>query len=446
MNVIDAIRNAGVVGAGGAGFPTHVKLEATAECVILNGAECEPLLRVDQLMMQHKPQRVVRGLELAMQATQAKRGVIATKTHYAAAVHALQHAIEGKPTLRLHLMESYYPSGDEKSIIYEVLERVVPTGKLPVHVGCVVINVGTALSIADAVDGKPVTDKCLTIGGDVPQPITVTAPVGTRFAELLPQSGFTGIQQDYALIVGGPCMGTMAEDWNAPITKTTGGLLVLKRTHPLVTRRGMSSQRQALLARSICCQCNRCTQLCPRHSMGLPVEPHKAMRALFTGNAQLLGNAAGVLACSSCGLCTHFACEMGLAPSVVMDTLKSELGKAGIKPSPEARITPEPGLSLKNVPVKRLIARMGLSAYDKPAPLSPEAVQPKHVRLLLRQHVGQPAQPLVQVGASVSKGQLVAQAPQGALGAAVHASISGTVAEVADTHITLIRESERQEG
>lgn len=437
MDVIEAIRSAGVVGAGGAGFPTHVKLAVTAERVIINGAECEPLLRVDQLAMQRQADKVVRGLTLAMEAAHAPEGVIATKEHYEEAVAALNRAIAGKPNLRLHLMESYYPSGDEKNVIYEITGQVVPTGKLPIDVGCVVINVGTAMNIADAVDGVPVTEKSVTLCGEVPNPMTVSVPIGVSYRETLRLAGFTGDEQEYALIVGGPCMGALAENWDDPVTKTTGGLLVLKRSHPQIQRRSITVEQQARLARAICCQCNRCTQLCPRHSMGLPVEPHKAMRAISTGNAELLGNAAGVLACSSCGLCTNYACEMGLTPSVVMTMLKQELGKAGIRPTPEAEIVTDPWLTIKEVPVGRLIERMHLGQYDRPAPQSDATVTPKTVCLPLRQHVGKPAEPVVKAGDTVGKGQLIARIPEKSLGAAVHASISGTVSTVNDRMIVL---------
>lgn len=440
MDVIEAIRNAGVVGAGGAGFPTHVKLNVNAERVILNGAECEPLLRVDQLAMQHQAEKVVHGLELAMEAAHAAQGVIATKEHYEEAVKALRCAIAGKPNLSLYLMESYYPSGDEKSVIFEITGKVVPTGKLPIDLGCVVINVGTALNIADALDNRPVTDKCVTVCGDVPEPMTVTVPIGVSMRQVLALSGFTGNERDYALIVGGPCMGALNENWDEPVTKTTGGLLVLKRSHQQITRRVISMEHQARLARSICCQCSRCTQLCPRHAMGLPVEPHKAMRAISTGNAEHLGSSAGVLACSSCGLCTNFACEMGLMPSIVMTMLKTELSKVGVRPQPESEIIPDPWIALKNVPVKRLIARMNLAAFDKPAPLSGETITPKYVHLMLRQHVGRPSEPVVKVGDMVKKGQLIARVPDKALGAALHASISGRVTEISDQMIVLAGE------
>lgn len=440
MDIIEAIRDAGVVGAGGAGFPTHVKLKVHAKRVIVNGAECEPLLRADQLAMQYQAEKVVRGLELAMEAAHAEQGIIATKEHYGEAVTALGRAIAGKPNLSLHLMESYYPSGDEKAVIFEVTGEVVPTGKLPIDLGCVVINVGTALNIADAADGKPVTDKSVTVCGGVPEPVTVTVPIGTSMRKVLELSGFCGNERDYALIVGGPCMGSLNENWDEPVTKTTGGLLILPRSHQQITRRSISMEHQARLAKSICCQCSRCTQLCPRHLMGLPVEPHKAMRAISTGSAELLGNSAGVLACSSCGLCTNYACEMGLTPSLVMAMLKTELSKAGVRPVPEAEISPDPWTRLKAVPVKRLIARMNLAAFDRPAPLSERTVTPKQVFLMLRQHVGKPSEPVVKVGDMVQKGQLIARIPENALGAALHASISGRVTEVNGQMIALAGE------
>ena len=291
MNIVEQVRLSGVVGAGGAGFPTHVKLGARAEYVIANGAECEPLLRVDQLLMQRRADRVVRGMELAMQATGAKQGVIATKAHYEGAVKALKAALGNRKDITLHLMDSYYPSGDEKSIIYEVTGRVVPSAKLPADVGCVVSNVATLCNIADAAEGRPVVDKDVTVGGDVPHPLTVTVPVGTPMREVIALSGFTGAKEDYALIVGGPCMGKLEEDWDAPVTKTTGGLLMLRRTHLLIARRTQSPERLLKIARAVCCQCSQCTQMCPRNALGLHVEPHKAMRAITTGNGALLGNA-----------------------------------------------------------------------------------------------------------------------------------------------------------
>lgn len=430
MTIVEQVQAAGIVGAGGAGFPTHVKLNGKAEVVIANGAECEPLLRCDQLLMQRRADRVIRGMELAMEATGAARGVIATKAHYEDAVSALQRALGGRRDITLHLMESYYPSGDEKSIIFEVTGRVVPSGKLPLDVGCVVSNVATLANIADAAEGRPVVEKDVTVGGDVPNPVTVTVPVGTPMNEVIALSGFVGTQRSHALIVGGPCMGKLEEDWTGPVTKTTGGLLLLPREHLLIARRTQSREHMMKIARAVCCQCSQCTQMCPRNALGLHVQPHKAMRAMTTGIPSLLDIPSSVLACSSCGVCTNFACNMGLAPSEVMAMLKAELGKAGVRPTPETDITPDPFAVYKHVPVKRLIARMGLSSYDTPAPYMEKTVAPAKVRLMLKQHVGAPSVPVVKPGDAVRRGDLIAEIPEKALGARLHASIDGRVTAV----------------
>ncbi len=431
MNIVELVKSAGVVGAGGAGFPTHIKLDCKAAVVIANGAECEPLLRVDQTLMQVHADRIVSGMEAAMTAVGAKLGVIATKSHYHEAVQTLKRAIGDKKHTRLHLMKSYYPAGDEKSLIYDITERVVPSGKLPLDVNCVVVNVATLSNIADAMEGKPVTDKFVTIGGDVAKPVTLCVPIGAPIKPLLKLAGFEGSDQDYALIIGGPCMGHLEENWNAPVTKTTGGILVFKRSHPLIVQQTMPLERQAKLAQAVCCQCSQCTQLCPRNALGLNVQPHKVMRAAAMGDAKLIGDVNGLLACSSCGLCTNYACNFGLQPSAMMTEFKTKLLNAGVRPKPEERIVTDSALSLKRVPTSRLIARMGLSEYDVPAPLSHEQIQTKRVMIPLLMHAGKPAEPAVTVGDTVNRGDLIGTIPEKALGAAVHASISGTVVKIA---------------
>lgn len=430
MNIADLVRQAGVVGAGGAGFPTHVKLMGKAEYVIANGAECEPLLRVDQLLMQRKAKELVKGMELAMEATGARVGVIATKAHYHEAVKALETALGRRKKIIIHLMDSYYPSGDEKSIIYEVTGRVVPSGKLPLDVGCVVCNVASLVNVAAAAEGFPVIYKDVTIGGDVLSPLTVTVPVGSSIREVIRLSGFAGSQQDYAVIVGGPCMGKLEENWNASVTKTTGGLLLFKRTHSLIVRRTQSPERLLKIARAVCCQCSQCTQMCPRNALGLGVQPHLAMRAITTGKGALLGNPQRILGCSSCGLCSNFACHMGLIPSEVMAMYKAELGKAGIRPTPEAEIKTDPFITQKRVPVKRLIARMDLSTFDVPAPYREVDYHPARVVIPLQQHVGKPALPVVKVGDRVHAGDVIGEIPENGLGARVHASIDGRITAV----------------
>jgi Na+-translocating ferredoxin:NAD+ oxidoreductase RnfC subunit len=436
-DIAELVKNAGVVGAGGAGFPTHVKLRAKCEIVIANGAECEPLLRADQSLMRTEADRVVAGLEAAASAVGAETAVIATKRHYTEAVAALTAAIGNRRHVRLHLMDSYYPAGDEKSLIYDITARVVPGALLPSDLGCVVVNVGTLVNIADALDGRPVTHRYVTVGGDVPKPVTLRVPIGTAASALLPYAGFTGTRDDYAMIAGGPCMGKPEENWDAPVTKTTAGILLFRRLHPVIIRRTVSRDRMMKLAKAVCCQCAQCTQLCPRNALGLNVNPHKVMRAAAAGDPRLLSasDVNGLLSCSGCGLCTNYACNFGLQPADIMTAFKDKLMGEGLRPAPEAAPRVDSALRLKRVPIGRLMARMGLSAFDAAVPLAAETVTVKRIRAPLRMGAGKAADPAVSAGDRVDFGGLLARAPENALGAAVHSGLAGRVAAVTDAYM-----------
>jgi RnfABCDGE-type electron transport complex C subunit len=437
MDVVELIRNAGVVGAGGAGFPTHVKVKCQAEIVIANGAECEPLLRIDQQLMEHYPDAVVRGIQAVMEVTGAKRGVIALKAHYHHAVDAMEKAIEGKLGLSLHLMKSYYPAGDEQQMVYDITGRVVPTGGLPLDVGAVVNNVNTFINIADALDGKPVTDKYVTVGGEVTNPVTLKVPIGTPLRTLIAAAGGPASEHGYTLIIGGPAMGKLCTDWDTPVTKTTGGVLVFRSSHKLIAQKTPNTEEEIRMAKAVCCQCSLCTQMCPRNALGLKVEPHKAMRAAAMGQGGLLGDPNGVFSCCDCGICTYYACNFGLKPSRMMQNMKQGLAQAGYKPRKEVKGTPNNNIEASRLPVKRLIARLGVADYDVPAPLDEHDLGVKTVTIPLQQHIGAPTVPVVSMGDRVEKGALIADIKEKSLGAKIHASISGSVASVTDKAIVI---------
>jgi Na+-translocating ferredoxin:NAD+ oxidoreductase RnfC subunit len=434
MNVAEAIRNAGVVGAGGAGFPVHIKAGSKAEIVLANGAECEPLLNVDKIMMQHHPDKIVRGIKALMKAVDAKEGVICVKKKNQKAISALKRVLAGESTLRLFELDNYYPAGDEQQIVYEVTGKVVPTGGIPLDVGAVVSNVTTLANIADALGGIPVTDKYVTVAGEVNNPMTLKVPVGTPFEVLLRESQGPESLNGYAMIVGGPATGRISYDLRETVQKTTGGIIILKKDHPLISKKTGNKAMDLKLAKAACCQCNLCTMLCPRNALGLGVEPHKAMRAAFTGKGKLLSDPNGIFSCCDCGICTYYACNFGLSPSRMMMRMKQGLIEGGVKPEKKVKGRVIPGFS--KTPTYRLMARMGIKQYDVEIPLN-ENVTVNIVRIPLKMHIGKPSVPVVKMGDAVKKGQLIAEIPQESLGARVHASISGTVSAVTDEYIEI---------
>lgn len=432
MRLIEQIRDAGVVGAGGAGFPTDRKLNCKAEILIINGIECEPLLRTDRHVMEQYGDEIVRTVRSIRDALGASRAVIALKKHYEAAVSVLEKAVKGTK-VELYLSESFYPAGDEQNLVFSVTGRTVPTGGIPLDVGCVVCNVSTVLNIARAVEGHPVTDKMVTVSGSVTAPVTVTCPVGTPLARLLAAAG--GSVGDCVYIVGGPLMGKVTEDLKQPVTKTTGGLLAIPKDHMLLAKKKASS-RDAMIARAVCSQCSLCTQMCPRNAMGLNVQPHRAMRAFASGSRELLGDVNGIFSCCDCGICTYFACSFGLKPSMAMQQMKNSLAAAGIKPVKEVKYPPDGGMANKRIPTERLLWRLDLKRFDREAPLG-GYVDSDEVRIPLKMHIGAPDIPLVSPGDRVRREELIAR-PDG-LGANIHASIDGTVTAVTEDYIEIRR-------
>lgn len=436
MELAKIVCDAGILGAGGAGFPTHVKINCKAEYVLANGAECEPLLRVDQQVMQYYAADVVRGIRAVKEFTGAKHAVICLKEHYHEAVRALKEALKDADDVELHLLDAYYPAGDEQQIVYEVTGKVVPTGGLPLDVGAVVCNVSTLVNIAGAIDGKKVIEKYVTVGGAVKNPVTLRVPVGISLKELIDAAGGTTEPCDY--IIGGPAMGRVVDTLDIPVTKTTGGLLAIPKNHPLLQTKSPKLDLRIIMA--VCCQCSMCTQMCPRNALGLNVQPHKAMRSLANG-IDLMGDFNGIFSCCNCGLCTYYACNFGLKPSQVMQTLKSAIASKGTRPRKEVYGEVDGGLENKKVPVSRLIARLGVSEYDVPAPLVDKTLSTDCVRIALRMGVGAPSVPKVAVGDKVRKNQLVADIAEKKLGVKMHASISGTVTAVTDEYIEIRRTS-----
>ena len=437
QEIYDKIRDAGVVGAGGAGFPTHVKADCEAEYVLVNGAECEPLLRVDQQMMVYYGKELLEGLRTMMRCVGAKEGVIFLKRHYADAVRVLNDLTKNIKDIRLHTVDSYYPAGDEQQIIFEVTGRVVPTGGLPKDVGCVVSNVSTLINVARAMKGEPVVSKTVTVGGAVDSPCTLTVPIGMPLSELILYAG--GVTEPCDFILGGPCMGQLVTSLEGlSVTKTTGGLIALPKDHPLHEKK--TSEINYKVMQSVCCQCSMCTQMCPRNALGLNVQPHKAMRAVANG-ANLLGDFNGIFSCCDCGVCTYVACNFGLKPNQIMKSVKGSLSAQGIRPKKEQKYQADRFALQKRLPTERLITRLGISQYDVPAPLLLTELKTEKVRIPLKMHAGAPSRPVVEEGDIVSRGQLIADIPENALGAKIHASMDGKVTAVTGAYIEIAEEN-----
>ena len=430
------LREAGVVGAGGAGFPTYAKLNENAKTIILNCAECEPLLRLHRQLLEKHARKIVSTFYEMGQCMGSTDMVIGIKKAYKKAIDALNGVIGDYPGVRLGLLDEVYPAGDEVVLIYEVTGKQVAPGGLPIESGVAVFNVETVYNAYRALKQEaPVTDKLVSVVAEVANPVTLRVPIGTTIEEVVQMAGGATIANP-VYFIGGPMMGRIGSG-TQPVTKTTNAILVLPEDHFIVTKSKRNTSIDLKRAAASCCQCTMCTDLCPRNRLGHPIEPHKFMRAATCKDMQDPNVFVNTFFCSSCGLCEMYSCMQGLSPRSLMAEYKLGLRKAGL--TPPKGITPAPvgeEREYRKVPMERLMSRLDLTKYNKEAPLQDEVVAVKNVQILLSQHIGAPAVPVVAVGDQVQKGQLIAE-PASGLSVAIHASITGKVTEVTERYVTI---------
>lgn len=435
------LQNVGTVGAGGAGFPTYAKLDERAEVILMNCAECEPLLKLHRQLLEQCAGEILKAFDMIAQTVGAKEAVIGIKREYKATLKAIDRYIDAYPNMRVQLLDGAYPMGDEVVLIYEATGRVIRPGGLPIEEGVAVFNVETVYNVYRAVErDTPVIDKLVTVVGEVEHPITVRVPLGATIKDVVAYAGKMTTNHP-AYLVGGPMMGNLAED-TAVVTKTTNAVIVLDQSHSLVRRKDRNAAIDLKRAASSCCQCETCTNLCPRHALGHPIEPHKFMRSAANQDFQDTNVFLNTMFCSSCGLCENYSCPQGLSPRSLIADYKLGLRKAGVKPPADVKPAPvKESRQYRKVPEERLAARLGLSRYDVEAPLQEDGYWKEQdilhkVKILMSQHIGAPAVPVVEMGAKVKAGDRIAK-PGNGLSVAIHASMDGIVREVTDKYIVI---------
>ena len=440
MDLKELLREAGVVGAGGAGFPSYAKIAEGADTLLINAAECEPLLFTDFVLLQEELETVADGARILANALGVQSVFLAIKGHRAEKL-GLEDGEEIASGVKVSILPDVYPMGDEISLIYQVTGRLVQPGQLPITRGVVVYNVETLYNVSRAYrQGCPVTEKWLTVAGDLPEgkSAVVRVPIGMRVSELFDRLGIT-VPETHALLDGGPSMGRIVSPKKAVVTKTTKALLVLPRTVPAVTVKLRPLDRHITVANAVCCQCSSCTEMCPRALLGYPLEPHRLVRASREVVEAFPAQFTTAALCSGCGICEISACGQYISPRAVIAHQKKVLAKNKLRFKAEKQYTPDPTRDTRMVPSARWRSLLGVARFHHLPPYV-GGIDAKEASLPLGTHVGAPSVPLVKVGDTVRAGEKIAEAADG-LSVAQHAPFDGQVVSVDSRAVRIRRET-----
>ena len=430
MELKELMREAGIVGAGGAGFPSYAKLADGADTLVINGAECEPLLYTDLVILQKEMPLVLLGIQSVLDYAKIPQALLCVKEHTAKRLR-LKDGTKLGDRIILKTLPDVYPMGDEISLIYEATGRVVRPGNLPITAGVIVYNVETMHDLGLLVKrGEPVTKKWVTIAGDIPEAVVVRVPIGTPVSELFTKN-LIEVPEGYAVIDGGPSMGKIIDPESAVITKTTKSLLILPENCEAVMTKLIDGDKSIARAETACCQCTRCTDMCPRALLGYPLEPHKMVRTAKSAVAIMPEMVLSATLCCGCGLCESLACSQGISPRAVINEYKGLLAKNKLRFVGKTDVEPLPEREYRMIPSERWASVLGVAKFDKVGKYIGEQADFTRAEILLRQHIGAPSIPCVADGDRVSAGDKIAQAADG-LSLPQYATISGKVSVYTD--------------
>lgn len=434
MELVKLMKDAGIIGAGGAGFPSYAKLAEGADTLLVNGAECEPLLYTDYIIMKNEMPMLLSGIKAVLENTNISSAVLAIKAHTAKHL-SLSDGEKLMPMVSVRVLPDVYPMGDEISLIYESLGRLVQPGKLPITAGVIVNNVETLYNLGRAVRfSENVTEKWLTIGGNVSAPTVIKVPIGTQVSDIFRRLGIQ-IPEGNSVLDGGPSMGRLINPSLAIVGKTTKGILILPDSIRAIESKRINDRMAVARAETACCQCTRCTDMCPRALLGYPLEPHRMVRTAMQAAEVNPVMVLSATLCCGCGICESLACSQGISPRAVINNYKALLAKNKLRFSSDEVFEPKQERDYRKIPSLKWEQDLGVAKFDTVAEFGGEMTDFSRVRVPLGRHIGAPSVPIVKDGQSVERGEVIAVAANG-LSVNQHASISGTVT-LADNEIII---------
>ena len=334
------------------------------------------------------------------------------------------------------MLGDYYPAGDEFLAVYDITKKVIPEGGTPLNVGVAVFNVFTVTQIYHAVNGKPVTERIVTIAGEVKEPKVVSVPVGTPYSELIKLAGGSTLKE-FAVLDGGPMMGKLVLDLGAGIAKTTNGIVVLPTDHFAVNMKSKTEGETVKHSKVASDESDRSTEFCPRNLLGHAIDPQLTLRATDYNMAEPSAHITSAFLCSGCGICEVVTDSMTLSPKKIFGEYQRLLKIGGVKnPHQRSGFTVHSQFENRKISTPMLIKKLGMSLYSKPL-LSEGKKEISLVKIPTQKHVGARANVTVEIGQAVRRGDVIARSPDDQMGSIYHASIHGKISEITELFVEI---------
>ena len=437
------MRNAGVVGTDKLAMPSYVKLSSKADLIIANGAESEPLLQSEKSLLKENPELIIDGIKIAMEATGALKAVIAIRSSEKERMNHLNDILKKESNIEVFYLEDFYPSGDDPILVYEVTKKLIPEGKTPLDEGIVVEKLLSFAWMYQGYHGKPVTERPVSVIGEVHQPQVAWFPIGTLYKDVLKLAGGITIDPSRAVIFdGGPLQGEVVKDLNNGIGKTTSAVMVLPKDHVISKIKMKSLEEMVRQHQGVSDESSLLDDLCPRNQLGYDIFPSKVMRNFHFPELLTSSHVKSSNLCNDCSLCEFLgSSSLSESPRLAYKEFQKSLERLG------GRITGEVQEKRKvrsaynhnKVSCSHLAKRIQVEKYESFNRSILPKKSPQKVRVPVTRHKGIPAQPVVVEGQSLRMGDVIAFSPLGELGTTYHASIPGKVGEVNDRWIEIIK-------
>lgn len=429
------LQNSGVICTGGVNLSAASKLEEQTKTIILNCAQYEPLLKVQTQLLNGYAQEILRTFSLIGATIKAEQVIVAMDEKDKDTIEIVESIARDYPNITLRLFDGCYPAGDEVILVYEITGQVVGPNEKVSDLGISVFNVETIYNAYQAIClQKPVLEKIVSVRGEVKHPMTIKVPLGTRVEDVINYVGGSTCEKP-TYIMGGPMWGSIG-NCVSTITKSTDAVLVLPEEHCVVQKKKGKTSNELKRAATSCCQCMRCTDLCPRNLLGYPIEPHAFIRAASYQDFHNTDTFINTMFCSTCGLCEMYACIQELSPRTLISEYKAGLLANGIEKPEVEKKEIDKDREYRKISMERLTGRLDLLKYDLGETISQETIPTKKVKIMLKQQSGSAVHVVVRDGDIVKKGQVIATTGD-ATGVYLHASICGVVCETNEKFIII---------